>query len=68
MYQDEIVEQIHKEREKYAQSFNYDLNAIFEDLQQKEMKSGHKLSQLPIKRQLKTKSPQNSPEKPASLK
>lgn len=32
MYKDEIVEEIHKYREEYAKSFNYDLSAIFIDL------------------------------------
>ncbi|MGM0455380.1 hypothetical protein [Sodalinema sp.] len=36
MWNDEIVEEIHQIREHYAKSFNYDLNAIFEDLRKKE--------------------------------
>ncbi len=50
MYKDEIVEEIHKYREDYAKSFNYDLNAIFEDLRKKQIKSGRKVVELPIKR------------------
>lgn len=37
MYKDEIVEEIHKYREEYAKSFNYDLKAIFDDLREKQM-------------------------------
>jgi hypothetical protein len=32
MYKDEIVEEIHKYREEYAKSFNYDLKAMFDEL------------------------------------
>jgi len=37
---DEIIEEIHKYREEYAKKFNYDLDAIFEDLKRKEAESG----------------------------
>lgn len=50
MYQDEIVEEIHKIREQYACSFNHDLNAIFADLQRQQAEGGREivnLSQLP---------------------
>lgn len=50
MYKDPILEEIHKYREEYAKSFNYDLKAIFEDLRKKQMKSGRKVVKLPIKR------------------
>ncbi|NER50945.1 MAG: hypothetical protein F6J92_30600 [Symploca sp. SIO1A3] len=40
MWQDEIVEEIHRIRQEYAESFNYDLDAIFKDLQKKEAESG----------------------------
>jgi len=32
MFHDEIVEEIHRIREEYAKSFNYDLDAIFADI------------------------------------
>ena len=51
MYKDEIVEEIHKYREEYAKSFNYDLKAIFDDLREKQIASGRKVIKLPIKRQ-----------------
>ncbi|MBE9238038.1 MAG: hypothetical protein VKN72_18275 [Nostocales cyanobacterium 94392] len=46
MWQDEIVEEIHHIREAYAKSFNYDLRAIFLDLQKKQNSSGHKVVTL----------------------
>jgi hypothetical protein len=46
MWTDEIVEEIHQIREKYAKSFNYDLDAIFADLRQKEAASGKKVVTL----------------------
>jgi hypothetical protein len=42
MYQDEIVEEIHKIREEYSRSFNHDLRAIFADLQKQQAESGRK--------------------------
>jgi len=51
MFKDEIVSEIHRYREEYAESFNYDLNAIFEDLRKKQTAHRHKLVKLPIKRQ-----------------
>jgi hypothetical protein len=50
MYKDEILEEIHKYREEYAQSFNYDLNAIFDDLRKKQIAHGNRVVALPIKR------------------
>jgi hypothetical protein len=52
MLQDEIVEEIHKIREEYAKSFNYDLDAIFADLQKKQAESGREVVKLPPKRVL----------------
>lgn len=49
MYKDEIVEEIHKYREEYAKSFNYDLKAIFDDLRKKQIAKGRKVVKLPIK-------------------
>lgn len=50
MYKDEIVEELHKYREEYAKSFNYDLKAIFDDLRKKQIAHGRKVVKLPIKR------------------
>ena len=53
MFRDEIVEEIHKYREKYAKSFNYGLNAIFQDLKKKQAAHPEKIAKLPIKRKIK---------------
>ncbi len=50
MYTDPILEEIHKYREEYARSFHYNVKAIFQDLQQKQVASGHKFVRLPIRR------------------
>ena len=50
MYTNEILEEIHKYREEYAESFQYDLRAIFNDLQKKQLAHKHRLVRLPIKR------------------
>jgi len=50
MYKNEIIEEIHKYREEYARSFQYDLRAIFDDLKQKELAHKDRLVRLPIKR------------------
>jgi hypothetical protein len=55
MCKDEIVEQIHQIRDNYAKSFNYDLNAIFEDLRKKQAESGREVVTLSRKPGLKTR-------------
>jgi hypothetical protein len=55
MWKDEIVEEIHQIREAYAKSFNYDLDAIFEDLRKKEAESGKEVVSLSRKRGLTTR-------------
>lgn len=50
MYKNEILEEIHAYREEYARSFNYNLDAIFDDLRQKQAASGRNFVKLPIKR------------------
>lgn len=49
MYKDDILEEIHKYREDYAKSFNYDLQAIFEDIRKKQAASGRKMISVPLK-------------------
>lgn len=36
---DPIIEEIHKVREEYAAKFDYDVDAMFEDLRQKQANS-----------------------------
>ena len=49
MWQDEIVEEIHKIREEYTKSFNHNLDAIFADLQKQQAESGRQVVTLPPK-------------------
>ena len=46
MWKDPIVEEIRKLRDEYAAKFNYDLAAIFRDLQQKQKNSGREFVSL----------------------
>jgi len=47
---DAIVEEIRRIRHEHAERFNFDLDAIFEDLKQKERTSGRKVVSLAPKR------------------
>lgn len=55
MYQDAIVEEIHRIREEYSQSFNHNLKALFADLQKQQAESGRKVVNLSRKRGLTTR-------------
>lgn len=55
MWTDPIVEEIHRIREEYAKSHNYDLDAIFADLRQKEAESGREIVNLSPKPSLATR-------------
>ncbi|MEY2831133.1 MAG: hypothetical protein RLZZ574_391 [Cyanobacteriota bacterium] len=46
MFQDEIVEEIHRIREEYSRSFNHDLKAIFADLQKQQAESSKEVVTL----------------------
>ncbi|MBW4620175.1 MAG: hypothetical protein KME17_12585 [Cyanosarcina radialis HA8281-LM2] len=46
MWTDEIVEEIHRIREEYAKSFDYDLDAIFADLRKKQAESSKEVVNL----------------------
>ena len=39
-WEDPIVEEVRKVRDAYAHRFNYDLDAIYRDLKEKERRSG----------------------------
>lgn len=52
MSPNEILEEIHRIRDKYAKSFNYDLKAIFADLQKQQAESGREVVKLSPKRSL----------------
>ena len=49
MWTDEIVEDVRKLREEYASKFNYDLEAIYQDLKKQEQEGRHKVVSLPPK-------------------
>jgi len=50
MFEDPIVEEIRQIRDAYAKQFNYDLDAICEDLRKKQEQSGKKSVSFPPKR------------------
>lgn len=50
MRADPIVEEIRREREAYAAKFNFDLEAIYQDIKRQELESGHEIVTLPSKR------------------
>ena len=47
---DPIVEEVRKARDDYAKRFDYDLDAICRDLQEKQRKEGKKVVSFPPKR------------------
>ena len=47
MWQDPIVEEIHKTREEYARQFNFDIDAICKDIQAKQANSGREVVSFP---------------------
>lgn len=49
MWQDEVLNEIHKIREEHAKSFNYDLDAMFADWQKKQSESGREVVNLSTK-------------------
>lgn len=53
MIRDPIVEEVRRARQKHAARFNYDLQAIFKDLKEKEKASGRRLVSYPPKRPLR---------------
>ena len=53
MWKDEIVEEVRQTRDAYAARFNYDLDAIYKDLKDKEHKSKRKLVSFSPRRPLK---------------
>ncbi|MEH2200273.1 hypothetical protein [Nostoc sp.] len=49
MWKDEILEEIYRIREEHAKAFNYDLQAICDDLRQKQAASGRQIISQPLK-------------------
>lgn len=54
MIPDPIIEEVRRVREEYVASLNYDLDAIYRDLKEREGKNGHRVVSLPPKRLGKT--------------
>jgi len=50
MWKNEILEEIHKIREEHVKSFNYDIQAICDDLRQRQVASGRRIISQPLKR------------------
>ena len=50
MWEDPILEELHRIREEHAKSFDYDFKAIFADWQKRQAASGKKLVSLQPKR------------------
>ena len=61
MQRDTIVEEVRQARDAYAKKFNYDLDAICRDLQEKQKLSNKKVISLAPKRLKKTMVLQNVP-------
>jgi hypothetical protein len=53
MWNDEIVEEVRKHREAYASKFNFDLQAMYEDLKKAENKRRHKKISFKPKKPIK---------------
>ena len=53
MWKDPVVEETRKLREDYARKFNHDIDAIYEDIQQRQAQSGKKLVSFPARQPLK---------------
>ena len=60
MQLDTIVEEVRQARDAYAKKFNYDLDAICRDLQEKQRLGHKKVISLPPKRLKKVMVRQNS--------
>ena len=50
MWKDEIVDEVRKVRDEYAARFNYDLDAIYEDIKKQEMQTERKVVSLSPKK------------------
>jgi hypothetical protein len=55
MWEDPIVAEVRKIRDKLAAKFNYDLKAICEDARKRERTSGHPIAAPRRRRRAKTK-------------
>lgn len=53
MKKDPIVQEVRKARQAHAEKFNYNMEAIFADLKQKEKACGHRVVSRPPRLRLK---------------
>ncbi|WP_204151000.1 hypothetical protein [Leptolyngbya sp. CCY15150] len=60
MWSDEILEEIHTIREEHAKAFNYDLQAICDDLRRKQAASGRQIISSPLKQPRQRRQPNNT--------
>jgi hypothetical protein len=50
MWNDEVLEEIYKNREEHAKAFEYDLKAICDDLRKRQLQSGRKIVSKPLRK------------------
>lgn len=50
MWQDPIVQETRSLREQYAKQFNYNIDAIFEDIVKRQVLSAKKLASFPARK------------------
>lgn len=50
MWKDEVLEELYRIREEHAKAFNYDLQAICDDLREKQIGSDREIISQPLKR------------------
>ena len=64
-WKDPIVEEVRKGRDAYAKRFNYDLDAIYRDLKEKERRSGRLVVPCPAKKTAATGPDEDQSREPA---
>jgi hypothetical protein len=64
-WEDPIVEEVRQARDAYAKRFNYDLDAIYRDLKEKERRSGHVIVPCPNKQEAAGSSEETHPRESA---
>jgi hypothetical protein len=57
MTRDPVVDEVRKAREEYAKQFNYDLDAMFDDLERRQRESGRATVSFPPKRRTTVTAP-----------
>jgi hypothetical protein len=50
MYEDEVIEEVHRVKDAIAEKYNYDLRAYARYLQERQKQHGHNTVNLPAKR------------------